>query len=307
MKRRDPSMLVPSLSTFHSLIATETTEHTNSSMRPRVTQRRPQACTECARRKLRCSKVIPCGACLERGISHLCQREKVRLCNKQAKDPAPLVPSNQDKISGNVEQRPAGDRYTLHHTTPSASCLPDSPSMRRDIDLLFGESHISYVNSQTVMSGFDNDQSSAIPIATAREPVVTPGGSSEEGLSPLISLPLTGGVMSGVVKDSAVTLEFLALSRQRVMKLGHNLAPESSASLPADFANIVDPIVTPAQARWLIEYHENNISWMHNVLHMAIFREQCEVFLESGTLTSPLWLPLYYTVLSVSSSCISST
>ncbi|KAJ5341892.1 C6 transcription factor [Penicillium brevicompactum] len=156
------------------------------------------------------------------------------------------------------------------------------------------------------MSGSNDDQPSAMPTTTAREPVITPAGSSEEGLSPEISLPLTGGGMSGVLKDSAVTLEFLALSRQRVMKLGHDVAPESPASLPADFANIVDPIVTPAQARWLIEYHEKNISWMHNVLHMAMFREQCEVFLESGTLTSPLWLPLYYTVLSVSSSCISS-
>lgn len=43
--------------------------------RPRKSyERKSLSCTECTRRKLRCSKTVPCSACLERGRGHLCQR-----------------------------------------------------------------------------------------------------------------------------------------------------------------------------------------------------------------------------------------
>lgn len=40
----------------------------------RKKQRPSYSCTECTRRKLRCSKHIPCSACVERGIGQECHR-----------------------------------------------------------------------------------------------------------------------------------------------------------------------------------------------------------------------------------------
>lgn len=43
----------------------------------RKTQRVPKTCTSCARKKIKCDKVIPCHPCIERGEAHLCAREVV--------------------------------------------------------------------------------------------------------------------------------------------------------------------------------------------------------------------------------------
>lgn len=45
----------------------------------RSTQRAPLSCTSCASRKVRCSKTIPCRACLDRGTAANCKREVVRV------------------------------------------------------------------------------------------------------------------------------------------------------------------------------------------------------------------------------------
>lgn len=37
----------------------------------------PKTCTSCARKKIKCDKVIPCRPCIERGEAHLCAREVV--------------------------------------------------------------------------------------------------------------------------------------------------------------------------------------------------------------------------------------
>lgn len=43
----------------------------------RKTQRVPKTCISCARKKIKCDKVIPCHPCIERGEAHLCAREVV--------------------------------------------------------------------------------------------------------------------------------------------------------------------------------------------------------------------------------------
>lgn len=274
--------------------------HTISSPRARITQRRPQACTECARRKLRCSKVIPCGACMDRGIGHSCHRENVRVRNKKTKNSSGVLLSNADSTSDNVEQREAGKHHTSRPNTPSTSCLLGPPFTQEDAARLLQHSAGSCAHSFSIMPGSSNDQPAISPTVAPSEALNTPGSSSEEQLSPGSSSLTRCGLINGIAQDSAVTLEFLALSRQRVMRLGHGLAAESPGSLGTTFPNIADPILTPAQIRWLVDYHDRNISWMHNVLHMGTFRKECEAFLGSGTLMSPLWRPLYYTVLSVS-------
>lgn len=49
---------------------------------PRTSQRIPQRCTECARRRVRCNKKVPCGECITKNRAHLCTREVVRVRGK---------------------------------------------------------------------------------------------------------------------------------------------------------------------------------------------------------------------------------
>lgn len=285
-----------SSSPYPLLIAMETIEHVIPTSTRRVTQRRPRACTECARRKLRCSKVIPCSACMDRGISHSCRREKVWLRNRKADGQHTMARSN---TSDDLEQRVDRVHHISQSLSPSPSRQP-SPSTQESIGMPFMDTASPYVRSSPITPGSDNDRLPVNPTAACRETLSKHGSSSEPGIFPCLSTTSQSGLMKGVAQNTAVTLEFLALGRQHAMRLGHDLAPESRASLRSNSISIADSIVTPAQAVWLVEYHEKNISWMHNLLHMATFREQCDVFLESGAPISPLWLSLYYSVLSVS-------
>ena len=49
---------------------------------PRNTQRVPRSCLQCSRRKIKCSKRIPCEACTRRGDALACTREVVRVNGK---------------------------------------------------------------------------------------------------------------------------------------------------------------------------------------------------------------------------------
>lgn len=283
----------------------ENFDHIISTSTLRVTQRRPRACTECARRKLRCSKVIPCGACMDRGIGHLCYRENVLLRNRKANKLDRTMRSNQDTASGDVQQRDGDDVLHDFHHVPLSASSPLESSPPQGIGMPLIDTTSPYMHSDQMAPSSDNDPLAVSPTAVPRETPNTTRSSSERGRFPHSSLTSQSGLMKGVGQNTAVTLEFLALGRQHVMRLGHGLGTGSPAFLPTHSANMADPIVTPAQAFWLVDYHEKNISWMHNILHMATFREQCDTFLDSGVPISPLWLPLYYTVLSVSLRCFS--
>ncbi|KAJ5419427.1 C6 transcription factor [Penicillium crustosum] len=276
----------------------ENFDHIISTSTLRVTQRRPRACTECARRKLRCSKVIPCGACMDRGIGHLCYRENVLLRNRKANKLDRTMRSNQDTASGDVQQRDGDDVLHDFHHVPLSASSPLESSPPQGIGMPLIDTTSPYMHSDQMAPSSDNDPLAVSPTAVPRETPNTTRSSSERGRFPHSSLTSQSGLMKGVGQNTAVTLEFLALGRQHVMRLGHGLGTGSPAFLPTHSANMADPIVTPAQAFWLVDYHEKNISWMHNILHMATFREQCDTFLDSGVPISPLWLPLYYTVLS---------
>lgn len=54
-----------------------TTNHSTMPNTHRPTQRAPLSCTSCASRKVRCSKTIPCQACISRGTAANCKREVV--------------------------------------------------------------------------------------------------------------------------------------------------------------------------------------------------------------------------------------
>lgn len=102
----------------------------------KVSKKRPRpaySCVECMRRKLRCSKQIPCSACVERGIEHLCRRRSESnsvagrisvstarttltvtnndSCDALAKTPAPWLSSQTSPVTSD------GAHTTAPHST----------------------------------------------------------------------------------------------------------------------------------------------------------------------------------------------
>ena len=55
---------------------------------------------------------------------------------------------------------------------------------------------------------------------------------------------------------------------------------------------------TPADARSLVKFHIHHLMWHHNSFHGPTFLEQCELFWRTGRCDHPLWIALYFSVLS---------
>ncbi|KAL6240230.1 hypothetical protein RBB50_012877 [Rhinocladiella similis] len=210
----------------------------------KVYERKSLSCTECARRKLRCSKVIPCSACTERGKSHLCRRKQ----------------SEQRKVTAAGQARNSSRTRATPQAAPSSGLTPDAQaSEHNDKDIL---SH------QTTRLN-------------------------------ALEVPAKN-LVDGVANDFAVTLEFLALGRQQVLQLASNSQPDPSIVSAVETVPDVDKVVTKDQALFIMSYHQQNLTWTHNVVHLPTFRLQVRGLFDSHTLPDPCWLGLYYAMLSQS-------
>ncbi|KAF7533669.1 hypothetical protein G7054_g6881 [Neopestalotiopsis clavispora] len=207
---------------------------------PRISQRKPLSCTSCAKKKLRCSKSIPCTSCIDRGLEASCAREKV------------IVRKKHQRSSSIGEGSSLGTATTSNNGPVShASEVSGSPLT---IDSLCDASSPEATKSQ--------HPSAAVP------------------------------------DDAPVTLENLALGRQRILNMrftGGNLLnePDDPAWLPPQ----IDFIVSLAQARVLLAYHTRHLAWIHNVLHMPTFVEECENAFAQYVLKSRAWIALFYAFL----------
>lgn len=217
----------------------------------RLSQRQPLSCIECARRKSRCSKTIPCTGCIDRGIEQLCKREEVNLRKRNLAAPE-------------ASQASSNSTREYHNGRPRKRRCLTPPSMSR-------------------------------PHGKKREVIQT---SVTPEFDPM-NRQTASTLIDGVAQDAAVTLEFLALGRQRVMQLDPNSPARSETSMLDFTVSPADPIFAAAQVRRLLLYHEENIAWMHNVVHLPTHRQQCERFLATGQPINKFWLPLYYVILSV--------
>ncbi|KAJ5999270.1 C6 transcription factor [Penicillium sp. IBT 35674x] len=99
---------------------------------------------------------------------------------------------------------------------------------------------------------------------TSGPPAITPQQSinSEPGRS----------AVDSVTQDTAVMLEFLALSRQNILEAAQVDQPQQNEPL----SRTHELLFTRAQVKELMEYHQDCIAWIHNVVHMPSFLEQYE-------------------------------
>lgn len=223
--------------------------------RRKYAPRQPYSCTECTRRKVRCSKVIPCSACIDAGFEHLCRRENISATRQ-------------------TPVRRQSDRRVTPYNVPR---------------------NTSQESSETIVASDASISRNLAPLPGQHQTPLTregeiPPTEATNGHLPLVG-PL-GSLIEGVAQDAALSLEYLALGRQYV---NGNRTTANATGGPTT----IDFVVPMEQARVLIAYHGDNLAWMHNILHMPTFREQCEYFFQNGKPIDRFWLPLYYTTLSV--------
>lgn len=210
------------------------------------------SCIECTRRKLRCSKQIPCSACIERGIEQLCRRRP-----------------ESESVAGRRSCR----------TTRT-----ESPTTNNDLSHASRNTPASVISSSVLSPPQSTPTASdGIQIARSHAPLNRPRQKPVENIA----------------QDAAVMLEFLALNRQRVIQVAKVGQPQHSGR-DSNTVETFDPLLTLEKIRAIMLYHEESISWIHNVVHLPTFRKQCEQSFADPTQIEGSWVGLYYAMLAVS-------
>ncbi|KZF26689.1 hypothetical protein L228DRAFT_279860 [Xylona heveae TC161] len=266
----------------------------------RVSQRRPLACQECTRRKVKCDKKIPCSRCYRLGCR--CIREKVRLSNASSKHRGEIDflknLTSQLELAGNsVINGPVKD-------------------VKRRIAML--------------EHGYDEEEASTEePVESPRTPnngQIPAPRPAPMGLQPRAadfsysedpSSSQTGG-QDGATRETATmvtALEYLAWGRHygacyphRHCSCGSHRSQSEMISINSDSNSIHRPfsamlkdesiLPPPPVASKLVQFHINHVVWHHNSLHSPTFLEQCESYWQYGTCDHPLWMALYLSVVS---------
>lgn len=109
---------------------------------PRVSQRAPRSCSACAKRKIKCDKVIPCQPCKDRDEAHLCAREVVvvkgEVRNLDAKSPPKLTnPPHHDPPVVYQSKTVRSDQTFLSQS----NVLPPNPLLQVPLSTTLNQSH----------------------------------------------------------------------------------------------------------------------------------------------------------------------
>ncbi|KAL4971698.1 hypothetical protein BDW66DRAFT_164909 [Aspergillus desertorum] len=234
---------------------------TRPGLGPRKRARPSYSCVECTRRKLRCSKHIPCSACVERGIAQLCWRRP-------------------GAVSGAATRR------------PRMSEAPRSPVQNVDQR----ESPVSTLAPETLHGTGHDGPSERLPTLPASTPPASTATRAHDVFRPRCK------IVDNVTEDAPVMLEFLALSRRRVLQVAQVEQHSPRDGQIGGISNVskeLELLLTPSQVRAMMLYHQDSIAWIHNLVHLPTFREQCERLFVSLTESQGLWLALYYAMLAV--------
>lgn len=234
----------------------------------RTSQRRSYACVECTKRKVKCDKQLPCSRCSRLQLQ--CYRERVRLKRSV------LQHENQiDFLNGIITDLEISDHHRDLGTTID--------KLRTRVQLLqFGDEQIA--------SGSGEDT----PSAQESENLPAPAHSSENSAR--------AGHHEG--DPSLITaLEHLAWGRVSRNCFPHRTCRCEHRKIALPTVQISQETGLPSvpdhqDARSLIQFHLRHLAWHHNCLHGPTFSVQCENFWASGAVDHPLWLALYFSVLS---------
>ncbi|RSL39977.1 hypothetical protein CEP53_013674 [Fusarium sp. AF-6] len=256
--------------------------------RVRNSQRSVLACTACVRRKIRCSKTIPCETCIRQNKASSCQREQVAVVTRRRTSRRSRPVNDRRSPSASLEDASASPDVTEEPDLTSTDPAPTTTPV-----------HASVVNARV-------------------EPVVTPAAApptnaepsrafdnvipeiTNETLMQILTSAHTAD--SRLTNEAAAALEFLAHGRRNV--LNRFSGRESIGQCTPRFSTggheheeQWDPFFAPEDARMLLALHQAHLTWMHNVVHLPTFRQELDTNLMRMECDCS-WLALYYALLS---------
>lgn len=259
----------------------------------RPSQRTVLACTECVRRKIRCSKSIPCTSCVRHNKVHLCRREVVAVTTRRA---ATRRPATRGRV-GSGSHPAAGTSTRLSVSVGGDASQNDEP---HDRSRSSPGSILSPSNDRSTSEdhhpGLGRGSDDPLAISTELRPPELGGSCSQTTITAATVRPLEGPLTN----ESASALEFLAHGRQSVRQ--RFLATDyQSPSTPRTQSPQIpfDMYFEPALCRRLLDIQETHLAWMHTVVHMPTLKQEFEDNVISGG-CSKSWAALYYAILAVS-------
>lgn len=249
--------------------------------RNRVSQRAPASCKQCTRRKVKCSKQIPCAACIARGAAEECSRETVVL-SKQA-NPTLRKTRRRRRISEpNVLCSPSslspghlslGSPDQNHATALGQSVLGPNPE---------NEARRSIQNARPINSPLPSNDD--IPCCSQSEEVPPEIPAQHDHIHP----------PQRVSTEAALSLESVVWgSHQAVVTKTTRSFGSVGVSTETDF-------VRAYHERIIIDLHRERVAWMHNVVHMDTFEQECSEVQWEQEPPAGTWCALYYATMSVS-------
>ncbi|RSM02933.1 hypothetical protein CDV31_010674 [Fusarium ambrosium] len=256
--------------------------------RVRNSQRSVLACTACVRRKIRCSKTIPCETCIRQNKASSCQREQVAVVTRRRTS---------------RRSRPVNDRRSPSASLEDASASPDVPE-EPDLTSTDPAPTTTPVRASVV----DAQVEPVIPLAVVPPTNTEPSGAFDNVIPEITNDTLMQILTSAHTADSRLTneaaaaLEFLAHGRRNVLNKfsGRESISQSTPRFSTsghEHEEQWDPFFAPEDARMLLALHQAHLTWMHNVVHLPTFRQG----LDSNLMRMECdcsWLALYYALLS---------
>ncbi|KAI2732355.1 transcriptional regulator family: Fungal Specific TF [Penicillium roqueforti] len=255
----------------------------NQATRVRVSQRQPQACRECTKRKRKCDKQNPCSRCKRLNLK--CSIEIVQLRRNAVQhgseiqflhsllvdlesapsDPVPLV---IQKIKNQIFRLETG-------MDPAESEVSDTTSTQRESSTTENHALGKVSHSSTENTSHQIDSS----LLTAIEHLAW------------------GRNSAGCFPHRTCSCQYRKDGLQSLSGTSPLPVYDPSPELRSFFPNATD-------AQKLIKFHLCHVAWHHNCIHGPTFLEQCELFWETGKFDDPLWPALYLSVLSSTVSSI---
>ncbi|KAJ5558640.1 transcriptional regulator family: Fungal Specific TF [Penicillium sp. DV-2018c] len=240
----------------------------------RVSQRQPQACRECTKRKRKCDKQTPCSRCKRLNLQ--CSIEVVQLRRNAVQHGSEIQFLNS----------------LLGEIPPGSS----------------GQASVAQKIKNRIFrleTGQDPPEQAVSDAASTQQGPGTPSTAADQapGKAPL---SVTENTSNKTESSLLTAIEHLAWGRNSAGCFPHrtcacqyrkdkpliNPFPVHipSARTESLFPSIVD-------ARKLVEFHINHIAWHHNCFHAPTFLEQCKLYWATGRIDEPLWQALYLSVL----------
>lgn len=117
--------------------------------------------------------------------------------------------------------------------------------------------------------------------------------------------PTISDATSPQFEDLPTAIEGLAWGRHQCHRYPHTECRRPTISTSVSEQHFISHSIRSklpnlATSRALVNFHLEQLSWYHNIIHVPTFMACCEAFWHSGAMPDSQWLPLYLSVLSTS-------